>query len=120
MLNIFLSYTLRDNQISVEDLAGFKKKAEILPGLRIYVDIIDNKNRNDPQSEVYRQLEAANCVWIVNSASIDASPWAKREISLAQERKKPVRYLDVETVRAVANAYSTARVKEFLENYLHD
>ena len=119
MIKIFLSYTLRDKSLSVEDLSAFKRAIELLPKMQIYVDILDNKNANDPQGEVFYHLDKASIVWIVNSEHIEASPWAAKEIAIAKESGVPVHYLDLSIIRTIAKSDSIFEIEQNVEKYLH-
>jgi len=86
IMRVFLSYTIRDNEIDVDFLKTLKMRIQETGAINLYVDLLDN-NDNDPQSGVLSSLSRADALCIIQTKSIYDSPWVKKEIETAKKSK---------------------------------
>ncbi|EQM13416.1 TPA: TIR domain-containing protein [Vibrio parahaemolyticus] len=86
-MNIFISYTLRDDVITVEHL---KSISEVVSDYgKPFVDIIDN-DAKDKQKFVIEQLDNSDLVVLLNTDSVSKSKWVRLEIDRANKNNTPV------------------------------
>ncbi|WP_042988389.1 TIR domain-containing protein, partial [Vibrio cholerae] len=86
-MNIFISYTLRDEVMTVDYL---KSIAEVVSEYgKPFVDIIDN-DAKDKQKFVMDQLDNSDLVVLLNTDSVSQSKWVKLEIERANKNNTPV------------------------------
>lgn len=93
-MNVFISYTLRDEIVSTEYL---KLVAKIVAEFgNPFVDIIDN-NADDKQGFVMEQLDKSDLVVLIATKSIHASKWVVTEIKRAKNNNTPIVYIPLIT-----------------------
>ncbi|HHC6465752.1 TIR domain-containing protein [Vibrio sp. 378] len=86
-MNIFISYTLRDDVITVDHL---KSISEVVSDYgKPFVDIIDN-DAKDKQKFVIEQLDNSDLVVLLNTDSVSKSKWVRLEIDRANKNNTPV------------------------------
>lgn len=86
-MNIFISYTLRDEVITVEHL---KSISEVVSDYgKPFVDIIDN-DAKDKQKFVIEQLDNSALVVLLKTDSVSKSKWVRLEIDRANKNNTPV------------------------------
>ncbi|MEH0086342.1 TIR domain-containing protein [Vibrio antiquarius] len=86
-MNIFISYTLRDEVITVDHL---KSISEVVSDYgKPFVDIIDN-DAKDKQKFVIEQLDNSDLVVLLNTDSVSKSKWVRLEIDRANKNNTPV------------------------------
>jgi hypothetical protein len=86
-MNIFISYTLRDDVITVDHL---KSISEVVSDYgKPFVDIIDN-DAKDKQKFVIEQLDNSDLVVLLNTDSASKSKWVRLEIDRANKNNTPV------------------------------
>jgi hypothetical protein len=86
-MNVFISYTLRDEIVTTEYL---KEVSKIVAEFgKPFVDIIDNK-ADDKQSFVIEQLDKSDLVVLITTKSILMSQWVITEINRAEKNNTPI------------------------------
>lgn len=107
MKKIFLSYSLKGNDLSISNLKKFKKNLSENTPFNLYVDILDNfsadisflskkiqitkKNIESPfQKKLKLNLSSSNLLCIINTPSIRYSKWVHHEIILAKKLNIPI------------------------------
>lgn len=86
---IFISYTLRDNEISTELLFNLKERSKIC-GVDTYIDIIDNKNGGDYQKNIFKWLRKADYLYLIETKGSYHSPWVEKELNFANRFNIPI------------------------------
>lgn len=86
---VFISYTLRDNEITVE-LLGNLKEASKLRGIDTFIDIIDNNNSAQHQDNIYRYIANADCLYLIETQRIYQSKWVIKELNFAKMLNIPI------------------------------
>ena len=87
LMNIFVSYTTRNNEVTINSLINFSNKINSLG--KIFIDLIDN-NSDDKQNRVVKELEKAELLILIKSKSVLSSEWVKFEIESANEKNIPI------------------------------
>lgn len=86
-MNLFVSYTTRDDYINRELL---EKISEVISEYGShYIDLIHN-DKQDKQRHVELMLSKSNLVLLIVSNSINESKWVKWELSEAKQRNIPI------------------------------
>jgi hypothetical protein len=80
-MNIFISYTTRDNIVTRDFLIYLESEISDLG--YIYIDLIHNHSKNK-QARVERELQQADIFLLLHTDSITKSPWARWEIDTAE------------------------------------
>lgn len=86
-MNIFVSYTTRDNYIEKEYL--LKIEAILLSYGRVYVDLLHNDSFKK-QQRVHDELIASDVLVLIRSESITESEWVNWEIRTAKANLIPI------------------------------
>lgn len=86
-MNIFVSYTTRDSEISLHRLNEVSIKLKQIG--YVYVDIIDN-NSQDKQKRVFYELDNSDVIVLIASNSVYNSKWVALEIERARKKKIPI------------------------------
>ncbi len=115
--NIFVSYTLRDENITKDILTRFKNSLSKINQLTTFIDILDNVNFENPQAEVFNQLCKADFVWVINSKYLHESEWVSFELDKAKELKKSIYYIDLPTINNIINT-DISEINKIIKNYL--
>ncbi len=86
---IFISYTMRDNELTIEILAQLK---EMLQKLEVdtFVDVIDNRISQEHQRKLYKWLISADYLCLIETTETYHSPWVKKELDLANRLNIPI------------------------------
>ena len=84
---VFISYTLRDENVTIKKLQALKRQMPL--SCDSFVDIIDNDSE-DRQARVDKELWECNSFMQVRSPSIGKSDWALYETMRAWTRMIPV------------------------------
>lgn len=84
-MKLFLSYTLRDNELSHEDLVKIKEKFS--KNNFVYIDALQETTN---QKQVEDNLKSSDKLIIIETSGIDNSPWVKKEISIAKQYRIPI------------------------------
>ena len=83
-MKIFVSYTTRDQEITINLLKKISKKLN--PYGKVFIDIIDNNSTNK-QLRVINELENSDLIILIESKSIYQSEWVALEIKKAKLKK---------------------------------
>lgn len=79
---IFISYSMRDKNLTIDDLVRVKHTF-LSCDISTYIDIIDNKNFINPQKDVINKLVNSKCLLILNYSHQFLSPWVRLELNIA-------------------------------------
>ncbi|ELX4209625.1 TIR domain-containing protein [Vibrio vulnificus] len=112
-MNIFISYTLRDEVITVDHL---KFISEVVSNYgKPFVDIIDN-DAKDKQKFVIEQLDNSDLVVLLNTDSVSKSKWVRLEIDRANKNNTPVISIPLNGNQSISlnyiNKYLCAELKK--------
>ncbi|WP_045393037.1 TIR domain-containing protein [Vibrio rotiferianus] len=112
-MNIFISYTLRDEVITVDHL---KSISEVVSDYgKPFVDIIDN-DAKDKQKFVIEQLDNSDLVVLLNTDSVSKSKWVRLEIDRANKNNTPVISISLNGNKSISlndiNKYLRAELKK--------
>jgi G3E family GTPase len=112
-MNIFISYTLRDEVITVDHL---KSISEVVSDYgKPFVDIIDN-DAKDKQKFVIEQLDNSDLVVLLNTDSVSKSKWVRLEIDRANKNNTPVISISLNGNQSISlnyiNKYLRAELKK--------
>ncbi|HHX8708900.1 TPA: TIR domain-containing protein [Vibrio diabolicus] len=112
-MNIFISYTLRDEVITVDHL---KSISEVVSDYgKPFVDIIDN-DAKDKQKFVIEQLDNSDLVVLLNTDSVSKSKWVRLEIDRANKNNTPVISIPLNVNKSISlndiNKYLRAELKK--------
>jgi hypothetical protein len=94
-MKYFVSYTTRDEEVTISLLEIFSKK--LSNNGKVFIDIIDN-NSIDKQLRVIEELESSDLVILIESKSIYQSEWVALEIDKAKSRKIPIRTVPIDEI----------------------
>ena len=94
-MNIFVSYTTRNNEVTINSLIDFSNKISSFG--KIFIDLIDN-NSEDKQSRVVEELKKAEILILIKSKSIFNSEWVKFELDSANEMNIPIIEFDINDI----------------------
>ena len=86
-MNIFVSYTTKDNEVSLHRLNEISIKLKQIG--YVYIDIIDN-NSQDKQKRVFYELDNSDVIILITSKNIYNSKWVALEIERACKQSIPV------------------------------
>jgi hypothetical protein len=86
-MNIFVSYTTRNNEVTVVSLANFSTKVSSLG--KTFIDLLDN-NSIDKQGRIIQELEDSDILILIKSQSTYKSEWVKLELESANKMNIPV------------------------------
>lgn len=107
-LRIFISYTLRGDDVTCKLLRELKAKFSAFKSVSTYIDILDNINTEDPQAYVIEKLTESDCVLLIQSKNVDSSVWVKKELELAHKLNKLVINISLRTAKHIA--YSSTEI----------
>ena len=102
MHRIFVSYTLRGNDLNYEMLDRFKSKLNLNPSIYTYIDILDNDSLNH-QDRVVQELMKADIICLINSREVHNSMWVKKELDIARDCSIPIAQITVQQLNAYIN-----------------
>ncbi|WP_418551573.1 toll/interleukin-1 receptor domain-containing protein [Prevotella sp.] len=86
-MNIFISYTIKDKEISLNSLNFISKKLKHIGN--VYIDIINNNSLNK-QERVFYELDNSDVVILLVSPNVYKSRWVKMELERAKEKSIPI------------------------------
>ena len=120
-MNIFISYTLRDEVITVDHL---KSISEVVSDYgKPFVDIIDN-DAKDKQKFVIEQLDNSDLVVLLNTDSVSESKWVRLEIDRANKNNTPVISIPLNGNQSISlnyiNKYLRAELKKANKRFKTD
>jgi hypothetical protein len=94
-MNIFVSYTTRNNEVTINSLFNFSNKISSLG--KIFIDLIDN-NSDDKQGRIVEELKRTELLILIKSKSIFNSEWVKFELESANAMNIPVIEFDIDDI----------------------
>ncbi|PKB15231.1 TIR domain-containing protein [Flavobacterium sp. 5] len=98
-MNIFVSYTTRNNEVTKNSLINFSNKINSFG--KIFVDLIDN-NSVDKQARIINELETTHLLILIKSQSTLNSDWVKFELDCAEKLNIPVIEFDITEIDALS------------------
>lgn len=91
-MNIFVSYTTRNNEVTIISLINFSNKINSFG--KIFIDLIDN-NSEDKQARIIEELKTTNLLILIKSKSTYNSEWVNFELQTAKQLNIPVIEFDI-------------------------
>lgn len=85
--NIFVSYTVRDNIITLDFLRSIEKM--LLMFGTPFIDLLHNDSINK-QDRIEKELAKSNCLILINTILAKKSNWVIKELSIAKDRNIPI------------------------------
>lgn len=86
-MNIFISYTTKDQEITLHSLSKISIKLEQIG--YVYVDLINNNSLNK-QKRVFDELDNSDVLILLISPSVYKSKWVIKEIERANQQLIPI------------------------------
>lgn len=86
-MNIFVSYTARNNEVTINALTNFSNKISSFG--KIFIDLLDN-NSNDKQGRIVHELEKSDILVLIKSQSTYKSEWVQFELDKASKMDVPI------------------------------
>lgn len=86
-MNIFVSYTTKDCEVTLHRLNEISIKLKQIG--YVYIDIIDN-NSQDKQKRVFEELDNSDVIILIISNSVYNSKWVIKEIERAHKQFTPI------------------------------
>ena len=83
-LKIFLCYTLRGADLTRALLERFKRRMQATGFFEIYIDVLDNIDKKNPQRYVMERLHDADLFCVIRSRMIGHSEWVQKELAAAK------------------------------------
>lgn len=108
MMNIFVSYTTRNNEVTIHSLINFSNK--ISPFGKIFIDLIDNDS-NDKQGRIIEELKNCTLMFLIRSESILESYWVKFELHAASKLKIPIIEFDIAELEVITEEEIQKRIQ---------
>lgn len=93
MMKYFVSYTIRDREITATFLEAFAK--ELKKTGRVFIDIINNDSI-DKQTRVISELESSDIMLLLETKNIYKSPWVTFEYIWANSKKIPIKVIPID------------------------
>ncbi len=97
--HIFISYTLRDNEIGVEFLNRFKQALNLFNDVDTFIDIIDNNGTENHQEYIFGWIKKADYICLIETKQVYFSEWVRKEIDAANKFRIPIIKISVQDVR---------------------
>ncbi|MBQ6289289.1 MAG: toll/interleukin-1 receptor domain-containing protein [Clostridia bacterium] len=114
---VFISYTMRENGISIERLNILKKRFNEYDFIETYIDILDNCGE-DHQEYVENQLKKSDVVLLICSDGIESSEWVKKELKIAQECNIPILTLSLAQIISITDSKKHTNSKEVIKDII--
>lgn len=86
-MNIFISYTIKDKEISLNSLSSISKKLRHIGN--VYIDIINNDSINK-QERVFYELDNSDIVMLIITPNVYKSKWVTIELERAKKKSIPI------------------------------
>lgn len=107
-MNIFVSYTTRNNEVTINSLINFSNKIRAFG--KIFIDLIDN-NSNDKQGRIIDELKKTELLILIRSKSSFNSEWVKFELESVEKLKIPVIEFDVTEIDVLTKNEINTRIQ---------
>ncbi len=104
---VFVSYSMRSGEISIEMLRAFQYQLPL--NCDAYIDILDNDSINK-QERVNYELENCDSVIHLYSAHSSNSPWVSYELDMAKRLGKRIIEINVNTIQQEMNFMNKHKV----------
>lgn len=91
-MNIFVSYTTRNNEVTINSLINFSNKINSFG--KVFIDILDNDSE-DKQGRIIEELKSTELLILIKSQSSLNSEWVKYELDTAHNLNIPVVIFDI-------------------------
>lgn len=109
---VFISYTMRDNQLTLEILARLKKMLQKFE-VDTFVDLIDNTISREHQKDLYKWLISADYLYLIETTETYHSPWVKKELDIANKFNIPIIKIPFSDVKHfIAHPIDIPRIKD--------
>lgn len=113
---VFISYTMRDNQLTLEILARLKKMLQKFE-IDTFVDLIDNRISQEHQRKLYEWLISADYLYLIETAETYHSPWVKKELDIANRLNIPIIKISLSDIEHfIARPIDALRIKDTYEH----
>lgn len=96
-MRIFVSYTLRDGQVTADLLAGLHRHLAVV--CSPFIHAIEAPRLRHQQLAVLWALVRSRAVVLLVSPSVHQSPWVRLELALGRLLRRPIICLDVAVLR---------------------
>lgn len=106
-MNIFVSYTTRNNEVTINSLNNFSNKINSIG--KIFIDLIDNDS-NDKQGRIIEELKSTELLILIKSQSSLNSEWVKFELETAQKSNIPVIVFDITEIEHLTSQEIKKRI----------
>lgn len=97
-MNIFVSYTIKDKEISLETLNFVSEKLKHIGN--VYIDILNNDSFNK-QERVFYELDNSDVVILLMSPNVYKSRWVTIELGRAKEKLIPIIPFTLEDIKVL-------------------
>lgn len=116
MINVFVSYTTRDNLINVENLISLEDCLKTI--CQLYIDLIHNDSE-DKQGRVESELLMSDLLLLLKTKETFESDWVQKEIKIAKENK--IRILEFDYKKEKENNFKTMirEIEKIIEEKKH-
>ena len=91
-MKYFVSYTTRDNEVTIDLLQTFSKRLGKFG--KVFIDIINN-NSKDKQKRVFDELDNSDMIVLIESSYVYQSEWVAIEIERAKLKQIPIKQLSI-------------------------
>lgn len=107
-MNIFVSYTTRNSEVTINSLIDFSNK--LRPFGKIFIDLIDN-NSIDKQSRIIEELKTAELLILIKSQSSLDSKWVKFELEYAEKLIIPIVEFNINELDGLTQSQISRRIE---------
>lgn len=97
-VRLFISYTMKDGEVTIEILCELKKQLSSFQDIDSYIDIIDNHDKNH-QSYVIKKLNNSNVILLIKSSMINKSDWVNTELKVAKKKHIPIVIIELSELK---------------------
>ncbi len=91
-MNIFVSYTTRNNEVTINSLVDLSNKLNSFG--KVFIDLLDNDSA-DKQQRVIDELERSDLLILIKSLSTLDSEWVTYEVIRAKDLNIPIIELSI-------------------------
>lgn len=108
MMNIFVSYTTRNNEVTINLLIELSNKINSFG--KIFIDLLDN-NSIDKQRRIITELERSDVLILIKSPSTLHSEWVKFELETSEKLKIPIIEFSINDIDSFSKNEICKRIK---------
>ncbi|WP_130868584.1 TIR domain-containing protein [Intestinimonas massiliensis (ex Afouda et al. 2020)] len=113
---VFISYTMRDNELTLEILARLKKTLQRLE-VDTFIDLIDNRISQKHQKKLYKWLISADYLYLIETTGTYHSPWVKKELDIANRLNIPIIKIPLSDIEHfIVPSIATSKIKDTYEH----